>query len=154
MTKLTLERPTAEHIQLVADRMRQADRDEVEAGSDRTPHGALVYSVENSTGAWTALFDGVPAAIFGVGDINILTRVGAPWMLGTDDLERNFRPFLRTSISFRDQLLQRYSILRNFVDVRNTVSIRWLEWLGFTFLDPITVRGHEFRLFELRSDNV
>lgn len=154
MVKLTLETPTAAHIHYVADRMRQADRDEVEAMSGRSPLDALEYSVSKSSGAWCVLFDGIPAAIFGVGDISVLTGTGAPWMLGTDEVERHFRPFLKTSISFRDQLLQRYSTLRNFVDVRNVVSIRWLEWLGFTLLDPITVRGNTFRLFEMRASNV
>jgi hypothetical protein len=50
--------------------------------------------------------------------------------------------------------LRRYPILRNFVDVRNRASIRWLRWLGSTLSDPVEIRGHEFRLFELRSPDV
>jgi len=89
-----------------------------------------------------------------VGDLNILAGVGAPWLLGTDAVERNYVAFLRGSVEWRDQLLRDYSTLRNFVDERNRVSIRWLRWLGFTISDPIILQGNAFRLFEMRSDNV
>ncbi|WP_455153310.1 hypothetical protein [Bradyrhizobium cenepequi] len=61
---------------------------------------------------------------------------------------------MRHSVSWRDQLLERYPILRNFVDDRNTVSIRWLRWLGFKLHDPVVIGGHVFRIFELRSSDV
>lgn len=131
--------------------MRQADRDEVLAASGRSPADALIFSLRKSSHAWTAMIDGVPEVMFGVGDLNVLAGVGAPWLLGTDAVERHYVAFLRCSVGFRDQLLRRYSTLRNFVDARNRASIRWLRWLGFTLSDPVTLRGHEFRLFELRS---
>jgi hypothetical protein len=90
--------------------------------------------------------------MFGVADLNILTGLGAPWLLGTDAVDRNYRQFLRRSLSWREQLSQRYDVLRNFVDDRNEVSKRWLEWMGFTLFDPIPVgvNGEMFRMFELR----
>ena len=144
----------AAHIRTIAKRMRQADRDEVLAASGRSPGQALVFSLRKSSVSWTALVDGRPEVMFGVGDLNILARVGAPWLLGTDAVEIHSVAFLRRSRGFTDQLLRRYSVLRNFVDDRNTVSIRWLRWLGFTLLDPIEIRGYQFRLFELRSGDV
>lgn len=140
------------HIRTIARRMRQADRDEVFASSGRSPYFALSYSLRKSSHAWTGLIDGRPEVMFGIGDLNILAGVGAPWLLGTNELEANARDFLRMSRDFKDQLLRRYSILRNFVDVRNTASIRWLEWLGFSLLDPVEMRGYQFRLFELRAE--
>lgn len=134
--------------------MRQADRDEVEAVSGRTPYEALSLSFRKSAVAHTALIGGRPEVMFGAGDINILAGVGAVWLLGTDAVERHHRAFLRGSIQWRDQLFERYDVMRNFVDVRNSVSIRWLEWLGATFSDPVMLRGHAFRLFELRSRDV
>lgn len=144
----------AAHIRTIARRMRKADRDEVRAASDKSPAEALTYSLRKSSVAWTALVNGRPEVMFGVGDLNILAGVGAPWLLGTDAVERNYVAFLRGSVEWRGQLLQRYSTLRNFVDVRNKASIRWLRWLGFKLSDPVTMRGHEFRLFELRSSDV
>lgn len=142
------------HVRSIAKRMRQADRDEVFAASGRSPGAALAYSLRKSSHAWTALIDGRPEVMFGVGDLNVLARVGAPWLLGTDAVERHYVTFLRRSVDFRQQLSRRYTLLTNFVDERNHMSIRWLKWLGFSFTGSIEVGGHPFRLFELRSDDV
>lgn len=142
------------HVLHIAKRMRQADRDEVWAAARKSPAEALIYSLRKSTIAWTAIVDGRPEVMWGAGDINVLTGVGAPWLLGTDAIEKHTVAFLRRSVDFREQLLSRYSILRNFVDDRNVVAIRWLKWLGFELLDPVEMNGHAFRLFELRSGDV
>jgi len=134
--------------------MRKADIDEVKASSGRSPSGALIYSLRKSDKAWTVMIDGVPEAMFGVGYINVLAGVGAPWMLGTDEIERNAMGFLRRSVVCRSQLLERYPVLTNFVDERNTMSLRWLEWLGFKLSNSIEYRGYRFRSFEMRQGNV
>ena len=144
----------AAHVRSIARRMRQADRDEVAAASGKTPGEALMFSLRKSSLAWTAIVDGRPEVMFGVGDLNILAGIGAPWLLGTDAVERHYRQFLRRSVGWRGQLLARYPVLRNFVDDRNTVSKRWLEWLGFKLSDPVIFGGHTFRSFELRSSDV
>lgn len=143
---------TPDHIDPIAARMRASDAAEVMASSAKLPHEALSFSLEKSALAWTGIFDGRPEVMFGVGDLNVLTLTGAPWLLGTDAVERNYRLFLRQSLSWREQLLQRYDVLRNFVDDRNEVSKRWLAWMGFTLFDPIPVgvNGEMFRMFELR----
>ncbi|WP_421930037.1 hypothetical protein [Nitratireductor rhodophyticola] len=145
---------SAEHIGTIAKRMRRQDRDEVMAASGKMPREALEFSLLKSTIAYTGTVDGRPEVMFGAGDINILNGIAAPWLLGTKAVERHHVAFLRHSVEWRDQLLRRYSILRNFVDDRNHVSIRWLRWLGFTLSDPVMMNGHAFRLFELRSTDV
>lgn len=92
--------------------------------------------------------------MFGVGDVNVLAGVGAPWLLGTNAIETHAVAFLRYSVEFRGQLLSRYQILRNYVDERNVVAVRWLQWVGFTLLDRVEFNGVSFRLFEMRADNV
>ncbi|MBY3055036.1 hypothetical protein HF263_02945 [Rhizobium leguminosarum] len=152
---ITLEKPQPWHVQFVADNMRQADRDEVAATSDRDPVAALWFSIEKSDAVWTVLFDGIPAAIFGVGVVSIATGTAAPWMLGTPAIMTHYVEFLKLSRNFRNQLLKQYSTLRNAVDARNAVAIRWLCWLGFSFYEhPLKHRGYEFRIFELRAGDV
>lgn len=141
----------AAHIRTIARRMRKADVDEVFATSGRSPAAAMAFSLRKSSHAWTAMIDGRPEVMFGVGDLNILAGVGAPWLLGTEAVERHYIAFLRNSVGFRDQLLRRYPVMRNFVDDRNKASKRWLAWLGATLSDPVELNGHMFRLFELRS---
>lgn len=142
------------HIRTIARRMRKADREEVFAASGRSPLEALTFSFEKSSLAWTALVNGRPEVMFGAADINILNGIAAPWLLGTVAVEKHYVAFLRGSIMWRKKLLERYTTLRNFVDDRNKVSIRWLKWLGFRLLDPVEMNGHQFRLFELRSADV
>ena len=146
----------AAHVRSVARRMRQADRDEVYAASGRSPAQALVFSLRKSRLAYTAIINGRPEVIFGVGDLNVLAGVGAPWLLGTDAVTAHYVAFLRGSVHWRGQLLARYGVLRNLVDDRNAASKRWLKWLGFTLTEPVEA-GFEkrpFRLFELRRGDV
>lgn len=140
------------HIAWLAANMRQADRDEVEASGFASAEAALRVSMERSAFAMTAIIDGEPAAMFGAGDLNILARVGAPWLLATPVMEADRRLLLRQSIAWRRQLLERYDILRNAVDDRNKTSIRWLRWMGFSFSEPMPLgaNGELFRVFELR----
>jgi hypothetical protein len=149
-------RADPDHIASIAERMRAADVAEVWAASGKSPSEALAFSLDRSDAAWTGIVDGQPEVMFGVGALSILSGVGAPWLLGTDEVERNRRRFLRGSIFWRDEMLKLFPVLRNVVDDRNAVSIRWLRWLGFTLSEPFPV-GRErmpFRLFELRRPHV
>ncbi|RCL00940.1 MAG: hypothetical protein JSC189_001033 [Candidatus Tokpelaia sp. JSC189] len=146
-------RADPDHIGAIGDNIRKADRDEVMALGGLSPHQALDYSLKKSHCAFTWLIDDVPVAIFGVGDINVLTCVGAPWLLGTKRIEKHWRVFLRGSRHWCHQLFKSYRLLRNVVDDRNDVSKRWLEWLGFTLFEPrpLGQDGEMFRVFEMRN---
>lgn len=144
----------ASHLRRIAAVMRQADLDEVQAATGRPVLAVLSASYRRSSMCMVALVDGQPEVIFGAGDLNILTGTGAPWLLGSDAVVTHRREFLRRSVHWRDQLLKRYAILKNVVDARNAVAIRWLRWLGFRFGDPFCHRGHEFMLFEMRAEDV
>lgn len=140
------------HVASIAARMRAEDVAEVWASSRSTPRGALMRSLGQSSEAWTALIDGQPEVMFGVMDLNILTAMGAPWLLGTDAVVTHNRQFLRRSVWWREKLFERYDSLRNLVHDDNVVSKRWLKWLGFTLYDPMPLGkdGEAFRLFEMR----
>lgn len=144
----------AYHLRRVAAVMRQADKDEVIAATGRSPLWGLVHSYKRSAICMTVLIDGEPEAIFGAGDLSVLTGMGAPWLLASDRAVSCRVEFLRGSVHWRDQLLRRYSVLRNVVDCRNKIAIRWLRWLGFAFSDPFKHRGHDFMMFELRARDV
>lgn len=141
---------TAEDIPAIAARMRAADRNEIEASHGHTPEQALTSSLQHSTAAWTGLIDGEPVCMFGVGPISILAGRGAPWMLGTDQIERWPRTFLRRCRPCVEAMLAVYPYLENYVDDRNEKSKQWLRWLGFRVsAEPVTLRnGAVFRHFE------
>lgn len=145
-----------EDIAPIAKGMRAADRAEVWAASRRTPEQALSFSYKNSAQVFTGLADGTPFVMFGVGEQSRLLGVGVPWLLGTDEIARHTVPFLRCCGFWTKRLLADYRVLKNHVDNRNRLSIRWLQWLGFSLSEP---RPHGpdgllFRAFELRADYV
>ncbi|NJL06859.1 MAG: DUF2833 domain-containing protein [Methylacidiphilales bacterium] len=138
------------HIRAVARRMRRADVAEVRAASGLSPRRALAASLSKSGACFTALVNGRPEVMFGVGDANVLAGIGVVWLLGTDAVDRHYRMFLRLSLEWKPKLLSRHSVLANFVSEDNAVSLRWLRWLGAEFGDPIKRRGTHFIPFELR----
>lgn len=135
-----------EHIDFIAPRMRKADVDEIKAASGKSPREALEFSLDRSNEAWALIYDGKPAAMFGVGWISILNGMAAPWLLGTDVVQDHYRHFLRGSRWWFARISSGYDVLTNIVDDRNDVSKRWLEFLGFT-LDEPQIMGVERRLF-------
>lgn len=147
---------TEAHAEAIAPRMRVADAEEVFAATGRGRLSALRFSLARSDFAYTIEFDGQPETMFGCGTSNIAANIGAPWLLGSDALEKHYRHFLRGSRFWIEQMTSQYSVLRNIVDDRNEVSKRWLEWLGFTLSEPVPI-GYEqrpFRVFEMRANNV
>ena len=125
-----------DHVALIADKMRAADELEVWLAAHLSPHEALAASFETSVKAWTITGDGAPIGMFGVCSANILGETGIPWLLGTDDMLKITRQFLRQSRDYVDLMNSLYPHLINFVHVENIVSLRWLMWCGFVFDGP------------------
>jgi hypothetical protein len=147
---------TADHASDIAPRMRPDDALEVYAAAGQSPLSALLYSIERSDFAYTVEFDGRPETMFGCGTSDIISRIGAPWLLGSHALERHYRHFLRGSRFWIAKMKDEYAVLRNTVDDRNVVSKRWLEWLGFELGEAIPM-GYErlpFRTFEMKGNHV
>lgn len=156
MTLFRIIPATAEHAAEIAPRMRFDDIREVQAASGRSPLSALLYSIERSDFAYTVEFEGTPETMFGCGTADVMSRIGAPWLLGSNAIERHYRHFLRGSRFWIGRMKGEYALLRNTVDDRNVVSKRWLEWLGFEVGEAVP-RGYEripFRTFEMKGNHV
>lgn len=135
-----------------ASRMRRADIEECWASCRAAPGEALSRSVDVSTLAWAGFYDGRPLAMFGVAAIVNRDGVGVPWMLGTDLIETAGLTVARQSMVVVRVMSDMYPVLMNYVHDRNTVSKRWLQWLGFTLgaREPWGQSGEMFRPFVLR----
>jgi len=141
-----------EHAKFIAENMKQADVDEVWASAKHTPKEAIVSSISLSQEAWAGLGDGEPIIIMGVVKQDMLNRA-VPWMLGTDALPLFTRPFLRDAKAMNNRWLKECGFLFNYVDARHTVSIRWLEWMGFEVMEaePFGPYNMPFHNFYMRS---
>lgn len=129
------------HVGYIAERMRAEDVAEVMAMGGFSPREALDHSLAQNGHAWTALFDGEPAAIFGVIPISLLSDGAIAWLLGTNVLITHWRAFARRSREVVAELHARYPVLANAAYVNSTLSLRWLRWLGARF----DIHGKEAR---------
>ena len=84
------------------------------------------YSVRDE---WNNLY-----CSFGVTPIKD-TNIGSAWLLGTRRLPKIKKFFLQNSKERMQELLVGFDYLTNFVMRSNTLSMRWLEWLGAEFND-------------------
>lgn len=117
------------------------------------PLDALRRSYETSEVAWTGTVNGKPACMFGVSIVSILTGTGAPWLLGTPEVEKNSIAFLRACRPTVEAMLAVSKDLENYVDARNKVTIAWLRWMGFKIQEakPFGALGRPFHKFTMRG---
>lgn len=120
-------------VDYLATRLRVADLDEIAANNGSSPREALQRGYETSTQCYVGVTDDRPFIIFGAGPVE--QGVGGVWGLGSDDIEAAKMSFLRQSRFWVDVMHKEYPLLFNYVDARNTFHIRWLRWLGFTFIN-------------------
>lgn len=140
---------TPQDIPTVAKAMRQADVAEVLAAEGLKPEESLLFCFMAGKPCMTICnAAGEPIAMWGVTPES--KTIGRVWMLGTDQLVEDRRVrlrFLREVKDHLEQLLQVYAVLWNCVDARNAVHVRWIQWMGFTFVAKHSNYGAEGRLF-------
>lgn len=106
--------------------------DELEAAG-RDPQEALWTAYDSAKPlCFTILVDGEPAGLFGATP-GSHPELGIPWLLGTDSLLRASRALVEEAPAWISHLHAFFPYLINYVDERNSVSIRWLKRMGFEF---------------------
>jgi len=139
---------------ILEDGLRQQDLDEL-AALGREPEEALRGAFEScGVLVFTVHVNDRPVAMFGAAPYlaDEEADIGVVWMLGTDGLLGARRLLLVEAPKWINLLMKVYPILTNYVDERNSVSIRWLERMGFEFPytdDFVTDQGITFRRFVL-----
>jgi hypothetical protein len=125
----------AEDLKKMENELRSEDAQEVFASHGHTPGQALAYSFADAELAITVIFRGQPVALFGVTP-SANPDFASVWLLATCGLSAMWFTFLRLSRGFIALMLGNYKALYNFVDARNTRSVRWLGWCGAKFDEP------------------
>jgi hypothetical protein len=131
----------------LAPRLRQADLQEIQAASGLDPIQALREGAQKSVPSCTIIGNiGYAAGMFGVVPEGDFGRI---WMFGSDELTKPplSRQFLRECRDFVNVMERPYLAIGNYIDARNMVHIRWLRWLGFTFIRRVPNYGFEQREF-------
>ena len=132
------------HCEMLADRMKKSDVDEIWAFSRQRPIGALKVSMLYSIRSYTVFVDGEVEMMFGIASPSLLSRTAAPWMLSSDAVfqKKHRSYFLKRSKRFFRWAKVRYPAQSNWADSRNKRTIRWLEWLGYS-ISPAEAVGRD-----------
>lgn len=136
----------ARHIPHLAKNMREADIIEVNCFTG-DPAKALFNGLMNDDHTFT-LMDSmeVPYAMFGAGTVNKEAYI---WMLGTDDIVKYKRFFIKICRAWVNVLVNKYSTVFNFVHEDNKLAIRWLEWCGAVLGEEVIVKNERFYQFKI-----
>ena len=142
-----LQKTTVEDVVYIAPKLRQADKNECLAATGKAPLSVLYTSLMIGDMTLTMRSpDGERVGLCGVASSPI-DDAGVVWMCATDDIYQYQMAFLRRSKAALDYLAEDYLLLHNCVDARNTLHIKWLKWMGFTFITKHENYGAEGRLF-------
>jgi hypothetical protein len=147
LVKLVVAR--ADHVPLIAARMRKEDRDEVWASGRYLPEEALRASLAISEFARTAFVGGDPLGMFGVA----MGEVAVPWLLTTDAVCKYPLTFWRASKAIVREIREAYPMLVQAIHKDHRSALSWVKRLGFTVGEPAPLgqRGELFRPVVLRG---
>lgn len=151
--------PTREAVDHVAANLRAADLAELRAlhGDEVDVRRVLYRAVHSSTLARVGHApDGGIVSVIGVAPVSLLGGIGTPWMLATEQVFDFPLAFVREGRKITEQMLAIYPSLINYVDARNTASIRWLKHLGYKVheAEPYGPQKTPFRRFEMHAEPV
>ena len=123
-----------EDIKYLALRLRYEDKQEIIASTGLKPYEALLKGYLENVIVFTIVnTKNKPVGIFGVNDCG--NGLGAIWLVATNDLSTVQISFLRQCREVVKVFNNKYKILWNFVDCRNSLHIKWLKWCGFQFIN-------------------
>lgn len=126
---------TVDDVEYLATRLRKADVEEL-AATGWTPQQSLAYGL-TGVACYTMLDDvGTPFGMVGVCKCPYFPDFGVIWLLGTDEIVKHQKRFLRQSHPVLTKLYKDtgYKAFYNRTYFKNTVHHRWLKWMGFTFI--------------------
>ena len=139
---------TKKHIEQIYPFMRKADQIEV-ACMGHTPKESLESGLANDDVTLTALDpEGVPFAMFGVGQVNNLAYI---WWLSTDSVKDHAYDFIKASRKWTQILTKPYGATFNFVHEENKLAIKWLKFCGAKFTRKLFFNNHPFFEFVITS---
>lgn len=138
-------------VEYLVEHLRDADRDEITASHGPDLLASVFDAVNRSSHVYVAERDGRLITLWGYQPISMLSGIGCPWALGTDEMTRNGKSILKLAQASNRMLRPVYPVLKNHVDVRNKRSIGWLQRLGFVIHEPepYGALGLPFHPFEM-----
>jgi len=140
-------------IDFIAQNIRKADKQELEALFGVSHEEGLKISIEGNDELWVAVVDNLPVCIFGISDRSEEQdehRTGLVWAIGTNNLFHLKKELNAVSKKVIEKWLDEYDILFNYVWEKNVIHHRWLKKMGFIIMENEymeTDQGDKFYFF-------
>ena len=99
--------------------------------------GKVCRSIINNYGQVVGMYGVVPAD----------NKTGLVWMLGSNNLKKIKRPFLRESRTEVNGMNTLFPHLWNIIDSRNELHIKWIRWCGFKIIGERMINNVKFYEF-------
>jgi hypothetical protein len=151
---------TLQDADLLSRRLREADKRELMAGSEKSPFESLAFGVRNSIESWTAYDEqepDIPIAMFGCKETDT-PGYATIWLLSSDGLFDTLsyvKALIGEAPKFLAAWLYKYDVLFNRVHRENTAHINWLKYLGARFReDEINDPSSVFLLFSFHREDI
>tara|TARA_R100001082_G_C4330102_1_gene145199 strand:+ start:555 stop:1016 length:462 start_codon:yes stop_codon:yes gene_type:complete len=133
----------------IAPRMREADKKEVSALGRKDTLSPLLDGFVQSYCCYTLVDkQNIPHAMFGCCPSKEFPNMASIWLLGTDDIFTYRMSFLKLSKKYLKIISEPYNLVFNIVHKDNVVHIKWLQWLGFSFLRKISYGENNEHFYE------
>lgn len=131
--KVHVRASTQEDVEYLVDNLREEDRLEVLSSHGSTKE-ALQIGFDCSDECWTIIVTDTNeiAGMYGLCELDEM--VAEPWLLTSPAIRKVWLPFLRQSREWVIEWNKRYPVLTNACDERYTVALKWLQFVGFTFI--------------------
>lgn len=130
----------------LAPRLRQDDINEIQALGYK-PEQSLLQGLIYSDICYSAIYKGKVIGMFGTTNYNLPDKWGSIWFLGSDETTEVPIAFVKEGKKLLKKAFQKYDILINAVDSRNTSHIKYIEHIGLTISNPIIINGYKFLQF-------
>lgn len=114
-------------------KLREADSRELCTLFGCHPNEALETQITIADDVNVAFCDGVPFCIYGVE--RTFAEAGLIWGVGTDLISEGGFDIIKWGRDTIDKYFNRYSVLYNYMDRRNAVHRRYIEFCGFRFTE-------------------
>lgn len=135
---------TMDDAHRIAPLLRQQDKVEVLAASGEIPEVVIPRAMEAPRGivmfAETTAHE--PILIAGVRPW--APNVGVIWMVGTPLMERFAWPLAREGRKAVDQWHRVFPLMWNTAWAENDLHVRWLQFMGFSLLRRVELRGFQY----------
>lgn len=142
-----------DHADYLADKLRSIDKVECMALGYK-PREALMLCFEHDRVTLTVTDkDKKPLAMFGIGEDEEMPYI---WLLGTEDFPKVARRDIveHSKTWIRELLKITGGAAGNIVHCYNRKAVRWLEWVGASFTQKLSIKGEPFYQFILINKDV